>query len=119
MGLAWGRFEDSDPHTAHLTHMWVAPEVRGLGLGRGLVECVIAWARANGARSIALSVTCGNAGAEQLYRSMAFAPVGEPVRLRPDSTLLEQNMVRQLVAPSTAPTNAGTVVLISTQLRMQ
>ena len=36
----------SDPSTAWLLSMWVAPTCRGRGIGAGLVREVVAWARA-------------------------------------------------------------------------
>jgi ribosomal protein S18 acetylase RimI-like enzyme len=59
--------------------MWVAPEARGRGLGRSLVECVLAWARERGAPQVVLEVTDTEpaAAAAALYRSLGFAPTGE------------------------------------------
>jgi len=96
VGLAWGKFESPGEPAAHLFQMWVAPEARGLGIGRWLVESVIDWAKSNGARSLELAVTVGNTGARRLYESAGFEPVGDPVPLRPGSDLLEQNMVLDL-----------------------
>jgi GNAT superfamily N-acetyltransferase len=44
-GLASGAIDDDDPTFAHLCARWVAPEARGTGAGRALVEAVVAWAR--------------------------------------------------------------------------
>ena len=46
IGLVWGRIEAANPDIANLYQMWVAPKYRRLGVGRMLVEAVIAWARA-------------------------------------------------------------------------
>jgi ribosomal protein S18 acetylase RimI-like enzyme len=98
-GLAWGRFEAPDPERAWLFHMWVAPEYRGLGIGRRLVDAVLEWARACGARVVELDVTCGNAAAEGLYRAAGFEPRGAPRPIAEggaDAGRLEQAMVRSL-----------------------
>jgi GNAT superfamily N-acetyltransferase len=93
VGLAWGRIEEPSPETASLYQMWVAPEHRGTGAGRMLLEAVVAWAREAGARQLALGVTCGDTPAMRLYACAGFKPVGEPQPLRPGSELLGQPMV--------------------------
>jgi ribosomal protein S18 acetylase RimI-like enzyme len=95
-GLAWGRIERSDRHRAYLFQMWVAPEHRGHGVGRALVDAVAAWAASRGARSLELTVTCGNTAAIRLYESAGFQAIGIPEPMRPDSELLEQSMKRVL-----------------------
>ena len=56
--------------------MWVAPEARGTGAGRALVEAVIGWAAERGARTLTTSVTEGNAGGTALYAAAGFADTG-------------------------------------------
>jgi GNAT superfamily N-acetyltransferase len=75
-GIAMGRLEDEDPAAAGLYSMWVAPEARGTGVGRALVEAVIAWAADRGARRLTTSVSEGNAGAAALYAAAGFADTG-------------------------------------------
>jgi GNAT superfamily N-acetyltransferase len=41
-GLAMGRLEAAYPTVAGLYSMWVAPEARGTGAGRALVEAIVA-----------------------------------------------------------------------------
>ena len=69
--------------------MWVAPEARGRGLARQLVEAVIVWAREYGAATIRLDVTDDEraAPAAALYRSLGFAPTGERAPLDSDPSL--------------------------------
>jgi len=92
VGLAWAKIENPDDGVAHLYQMWVAPEFRGAGVGRGLVDAAVNWARDRGVKAMVLDVTCGNVPATRLYESMGFQPVGTPVPLRPGSDLLEQTM---------------------------
>jgi len=92
VGLAWAKIENPDDDVAHLYQMWVAPEFRGAGIGRRLVNAAINWARDRGVKVMVLDVTCGNVPAARLYESMGFRPVGIPVPLRPGSDLLEQTM---------------------------
>jgi ribosomal protein S18 acetylase RimI-like enzyme len=96
VGLAWCRISETEPATAHLYQVWTAPEHRGQGAGRRLVETSIDWARTNGVTSVLLSVTCGDTAAARLYRRLGFMPVGEPRPLRPDSGLMEQEMLLRL-----------------------
>jgi ribosomal protein S18 acetylase RimI-like enzyme len=95
-GIVWARIDPSTPRSAQLYQMWVAPECRGLGIGRKLLETAIEWATANGARSMALGVTVGNSPARRLYDGAGFVPIGAPEPLRPNSDLEVQNMQRTL-----------------------
>jgi GNAT superfamily N-acetyltransferase len=92
IGLAWGRIEKSNPDVANVYQMWVAPAHRQSGVGRLLLERIIAWAQAMKVRRIALSVTCGDTAASRLYTRAGFKPVGTPQPLRPGSDLLAQPM---------------------------
>lgn len=68
-------------HKALLFGMYVRPEHRGRGLGRALVEAVLAEARrAPQLQIVQLTVTQGNTAAETLYRRCGFEPWGvEPM----------------------------------------
>jgi ribosomal protein S18 acetylase RimI-like enzyme len=75
--------------TAELISLWVAPGVRGRGVGDRLVRTVIDWADAQGARHLALRAFVKNDHALRLYRRNGFGwadPVdegqGERVLLR-------------------------------------
>lgn len=93
VGLSWGRIERANPEIANLYQMWVAPTHRGLGLGRLLLNTVIAWAKEKNAHYLDLGVTVqDNNPAIQLYTRAGFRPIGEPEALRPDSTLMGQSM---------------------------
>lgn len=65
------------PDALLLLSLWVAPRVRGRGVGDALVEAVVAHARDAGARRVGLDVAEGNAHAIALYRRCGFAPTGE------------------------------------------
>jgi len=56
-----------DGEMIELVSMWVAPAVRGRGVGAALVERVVAHARELDCREVRLWVTEGNAAAERLY----------------------------------------------------
>jgi GNAT superfamily N-acetyltransferase len=75
-GLASGVIDDDDPALAHLYAMWVAPEARGTGTGRALVEAVVAWALGRRARRLTTSVTQGNSAGLALYVAAGFTDTG-------------------------------------------
>ncbi|MEZ4647772.1 MAG: GNAT family N-acetyltransferase [Candidatus Eisenbacteria bacterium] len=96
VGLAWGRMDPDDPSVAHLYQMWVAPEARGRGVARGLLDSVIEWAHSRRATKLLLEVTCGDTPARRLYERAGFVPDGDPIPLRPGEDALEQPMVLSL-----------------------
>jgi GNAT superfamily N-acetyltransferase len=78
-----------DAATGELKRMYVAPSVRGLGLGRRLVDALEAEARGLGARRLVLETGIRQAAAIALYRGCGFEPVplyGEYC-LSPDTSL--------------------------------
>ncbi|MEW5930563.1 MAG: GNAT family N-acetyltransferase [Gemmatimonadota bacterium] len=79
-------------HKASVGGMFVAPEARGLGIGRALLERVIAEARSwEGVEKLTLTVVERATAARALYRAVGFRPYG----LEPDS--LRQDGVRDTV----------------------
>jgi GNAT superfamily N-acetyltransferase len=75
-GMASGVIDDEDAAVAHLYAMWVAPDARGTGAGKALLEAVVAWATGHGAERLTTSVTDGNAAAGALYARAGFADTG-------------------------------------------
>jgi len=75
VGLAAG-IQGDRPDEAELVSMWVAPRWRGHGIADRLAEAVLAWAAAEGFRSIHLWVATGNAQAERLYARHVFVRTG-------------------------------------------
>ena len=71
-------FVADDPKTVFLVAMWLAPELRGSGAARDLVESVLSWARGRGAARIALSVEGDNPRAARLYEKCGFVERTEP-----------------------------------------
>ena len=97
VGLLWARIEPDDANTAQLYQMWVAPEVRGQGVGRWLLDEAISWLSASGVGNVVLGVTEGDRPARRLYERAGFVPFGEMEPLRPGSVLRIQNMLLRLV----------------------
>jgi GNAT superfamily N-acetyltransferase len=86
IGMAVGsRAEDDE--LAHLYAMWVDPGSRRTGVGRRLVESVLAWAEAVGATEIELGATAINRDAVFFYERLGFADSGERHALRDGSPL--------------------------------
>ena len=92
VGLAGGYREEPSSPIVDLVSMWVAPHVRGRGVGTLLVDAVTAWALETNATSIALWVTHGNTFAERLYGSKGFIATGEVQPLPSDSSRDEFRM---------------------------
>jgi len=70
-------------HKAHVIGMFVAPEARGRGAARLLVEAALDLCRSReGITSVTLTVTEGNEPAIALYRAVGFRPFGvEPLAI--------------------------------------
>jgi ribosomal protein S18 acetylase RimI-like enzyme len=60
-----------------LRDLYVASDHRQVGVGRTLVDAVVAEARATGAARVTLQTEVGNDGAVSLYRSAGFDVVDE------------------------------------------
>jgi [ribosomal protein S18]-alanine N-acetyltransferase len=77
VGFAVGKVIGSGPDTmAELESVVVAEEARRAGIGRALLEGVLAWCREMGAAEVELEVRSENSAAIALYRRMAFVEVG-------------------------------------------
>ncbi len=98
IGLAWGKLEPSKPELAHVYQMWVATTCRRQGVGQLLLDHLMGWAKATGARYLCLCVTCGDSSAMRLYLRVGFKPNGPIGPLRPGSTLMAQPMRLELNA---------------------
>jgi len=75
--------------TAELKRMYIAPAVRGRGLGRRLLEALEAEARALGVRRLVLETGTRQIAALALYRAAGFSPIplfGEYLR-SPDTSI--------------------------------
>jgi ribosomal protein S18 acetylase RimI-like enzyme len=69
--LGEGGFLTPESH-AFIYDVWVAPDRRGAGIGRSLVEWACEWARKRGHRKIKLEVAEANVRARHVYESGGF-----------------------------------------------
>ncbi len=76
VGLVGGHRPEPTSPRVELVSMWTHPAARRTGVGRLLVDAVLAWARSCGAQTVELWVTRGNVGAENLYLAMGFVDAG-------------------------------------------
>jgi ribosomal protein S18 acetylase RimI-like enzyme len=86
-------------HKAFIRAMYVAPALRGRGVGRQLFEHALAFAASiDGVRQVTLSLTAGNTAALDLYASLGFKVCGqEPDALCVDGIYYDDiHMVRML-----------------------
>lgn len=99
LGMTSARIEER-PGTAHLLGMWVAPEARGRGVGRRLIDAIVEWAREREIRELGLWVTDANDPAHALYGNSGFRSTGERQPLPSDPSIMESKLVRDLDRPS-------------------
>ncbi len=76
--------------------MWVAPMHRRRGVGRALVDAVIAWTQETGGSDVGLWVTRGNSAAEHCTNRWASLATGERQPLPSDPSKEETRMVRAI-----------------------
>jgi ribosomal protein S18 acetylase RimI-like enzyme len=96
-GMGIGLRSQDDARSADLLAMWVSPEHRRCGIGRKLVDAVLAWALRRGVHVIRLMVTCDNAPAIGLYQSLGFSMTGQTKPHTHDPSLRDCEMSRPVV----------------------
>lgn len=79
--------DETTPVVAVLTHVAVAPDAGGEGLGRTLVEAFVAYARDRGADEVRL-IAHASTRAPDFYRHLGWSSLGE--RRSSDGTLVEE-----------------------------
>lgn len=90
-----GTFLDTNDTTrAQLVSMWTAPMYRQRGVGRMLVNEVLAWARGRNARALLLMVTSNNEAAIRFYERLGFTRTGRTEPYPNDPAIREYEMSR-------------------------
>lgn len=86
----------NDATRAQLVSMWTAQAYRQRGVGRMLVNEVLAWARLRSARTLLLMVTSNNEPAMRFYEKLGFARTGRTEPYPNDPEVLEYEMSRPI-----------------------
>ncbi|MCB9760853.1 MAG: GNAT family N-acetyltransferase [Alphaproteobacteria bacterium] len=86
-------------HKVMVWGMWVAPEARQHGVGRGLLAAALAFARAMpDCARVKLSVNTGQLAAVRLYQSMGFEVTGtEPDALRWEGVSYDEHHMERVL----------------------
>lgn len=95
-GMAGSFIDEQDAARAQLISMWSAATHRKQGVGRMLVEQVIAWARSRGVKILTLMVTSVNPGAERFYEQLGFVRTGRTEPYPNDAAVMEYEMAREI-----------------------
>ena len=103
-GMA-GFFREKGPKLRHKGHIWgvyLAPEYRGKGVGRKLLETVLKRATAiQGLELVLISVASTQTTAISLYRSLGFARFGvDPRALKVNGRLIDEEHMFMANYPS-------------------
>jgi ribosomal protein S18 acetylase RimI-like enzyme len=64
--------------------MWIAPEYRGRGIAKRMMDAAFQWAGNNQFRAIVVKVARNNARALKLYREYGFVPAKRALSNHPD-----------------------------------
>lgn len=86
-----GGFLPPGTDVAWIWGMWIAPEHRGTGLGRRILDELLRWAHGTG-RVVHLHVAEGNDRARALYISSGFVATGQWEPLREGSPVLIEEL---------------------------
>jgi GNAT superfamily N-acetyltransferase len=89
-------FQVNEATRAQLISMWTAPGHRKKGVGRMLVEEVIAWARSRGVKVLTLMVTSVNPTATKFYEQLGFVRTGRTEPYPNDAAVIEYEMARAI-----------------------
>jgi ribosomal protein S18 acetylase RimI-like enzyme len=96
LGMAGAVAPPDKVGTVSLWWLWVAPDARGRGLARRLLEARAEWARARGASRLELAIAESNDTVITFYRGLGFVPTGERRSMASDPTRTGVFMARPL-----------------------
>lgn len=105
-GTATGVRSSGVPGAVELVGMWTAPEARGTGVGRSLVDAVVRWAAEQGARLVVLDVASGNDGAAAFYERCGFVRTEDPALRAGMAVACDLRYVKRSGSDATAAQNA-------------
>jgi ribosomal protein S18 acetylase RimI-like enzyme len=93
-GIAGSYTDPNDATRAQLISMWTAPTHRQRGIGRLLINEILAWARQRNVRTLQLMVTSSNETAIRFYDGLGFTRTGHTEPYPNDPALIEYEMSR-------------------------
>ena len=88
--------EDDDHRVCNVYAMWVAPEARGAGIGKQLVDAALRWSRSRAALTVKLGVSDTGAEARRLYERCGFRGTGERFPVREGAAVMAETLVAKL-----------------------
>jgi GNAT superfamily N-acetyltransferase len=94
VGIAGVFLLPDDGTRSHLVSMWVAPERRGTGIGKAMIDRALGWSQDHGAMVVELWVTETNEPARELYLRCGFVATGQRQPLPSDPSIEEIQMQR-------------------------
>lgn len=87
---------DEELSSLYIGAMWVAPDLRGAGVGKSLMQAAEAWGADLGVTRCELWVTMANTAAVRFYESRGFLPTDDTQALRNGSQLLVRKMQKEI-----------------------
>lgn len=87
---------DEELNTVYIGAMWVAPDRRGAGIGRRLLQAAEEWGKLSGVTRSELWVTEANEAAVQFYASLDYLPTDETQMLRQGSELVVRKLQKRI-----------------------
>ena len=90
------------PQTRRLIAMWVAPEVRGSGIGQALTNEIVHWSAQSGAKEITLWVVDLEGPARRVYERAGFSLTDVEEALGSNPKLKKWLMLRTITAADQA-----------------
>jgi GNAT superfamily N-acetyltransferase len=99
IGLVSAFRDEEAAEVFEIVGMWVAPEARGRGLGRRLLDEIEDWIQGCGGVEIRLSVTNVAIAARRLYEAAGYEPDGRSEASPHSAGLVELGMRKRLSRP--------------------
>jgi GNAT superfamily N-acetyltransferase len=82
--------------TVYIGAMWVAPDLRGAGVGRRLMRAAEEWGQGSGVTRSELWVTETNQAAVRFYESLDYLPTEDTEMLREGSQLVVRKLQKTI-----------------------
>lgn len=96
VGAVAAHRDETERHVFRVVSMWVAPEVRGQGVGRRLLDEIEDWIGSVGGSVVRLCVTDASTAARRLYETAGYEPDGHSAMSRHTPDLTEIGLRKQL-----------------------